>query len=412
MQTALLRIAAIMFVALTGAQSVVAKPLHTTLADAVAKAPTIVVGVFRGAVEVDGVEPYRAAAFHFDVERVVRGTSVPVGPVTLLRGQGFADITRGARVVVLLTPSAACASAEAAERGGSETGNACTFTLEFVGVPLVDGLAIEENVLLMRGFYDFNAHLVSPGLVSLHQLRQVASGRGTLDYRVRGRLHGLSEDGTKLVAFGPDIDVRGTYEGHQINDTRVEGLSPPNFPSPKLHVTSGFGRHLSLQFNRGWPRPLVVEAEVTGVEASGALRARFIVAMPDVLTVGDIQAYLSDPSASYPRFSYAVTLATGEVWTFSDGDPTAPATLLKRPGLPSLPQQSLSLAPERALRFKGLTMTLAPLVGTNLLPGGASRQFRQELLRGPVACVISSGRRRGTGCTIRLTHHGVQPARR
>src|SRR5262252_3458309 len=109
-----------------------------------------------GAVVVVGVVHADAHGMSIDVDRVIRGPA-SIGTMSLKESpDGHVNVS-GKRVVAFVDAGA----------------------LRWVG-ELIAGPAIESGVLRLRGFFDFNAHIVSPGVMSLAEL-EVFLQTGKLD---------------------------------------------------------------------------------------------------------------------------------------------------------------------------------------------------------------------------------------
>jgi hypothetical protein len=179
------------------------------------------------------------------------------------------------------------------------------FVWRFVAVPLVKGGKVAEGALDLHGFYDFNAHYVSPGLVT-RKLLETFIKDSTLVYQFRGPLYFpvKGEVGWKASA----IEIEGTYDALKKSGT-VKGLPPmkglPAEPEFRFRGLQSAG--VELQFTGGPHRGLHLQASVAGLDRkSDTLLLKWFATAPDFLTQKDFESYLADPTKVNSH--YRVTL--------------------------------------------------------------------------------------------------------
>jgi hypothetical protein len=193
----------------------------------------------------------------------------------------------------------------------------------FVAVPIVKGGKVAETALDIHGFYNFNAHYVTPGLVTRKQLEKCIK-TGTLVYTFRGPLYFPVKGET---SWKPGtIEIEGTYDALKPGGT-VKGLPPMmGLPAvPDFDVSCQFGAGVGLEFS-GNDRRLHLLGNVAGLDAkTDALQLKWFATAPDFLTQKDFESYLADPkqTGSY----YRVTLQCKPV-----NDKEKPKTLTMKLG--------------------------------------------------------------------------------
>jgi hypothetical protein len=177
----------------------------------------------------------------------------------------------------------------------------------FIAFPGKGETKVDKGVLQVSGFYDFNAYWVTPGLVTLDQLKTYLKD-GSLVYRFRGEVY-FPEVG-KVVWKPGSLVVSGTYDvvNKKVN---VQGLPElKGFPAqPEVYIHS---RHddsnLDLSYQRNLDRPLEFIGKVQGIDAkSGEMKVRFAVSNPEVLTQKAFEDYLSDGSNGTCYYKFKLT---------------------------------------------------------------------------------------------------------
>jgi hypothetical protein len=157
------------------------------------------------------------------------------------------------------------------------------------------------------GFYDFNAHMVDPPLLTLGQLDMVIAGEQPT-WGFTGPLVALSEDGQSVVPVGPELHVwtNGTEFG--VTDLEPAGLEPT-----AIHLWGWHDDHVRVDFSRSYPRPLTL----MGRFVDGQMQ--FTVREPTLWTAAEVSAYLADETATNHSHRIAIRWDDGAIWTFKFG---------------------------------------------------------------------------------------------
>jgi hypothetical protein len=178
------------------------------------------------------------------------------------------------------------------------------FVWRFVAVPVPKGGKVADNVLEIHGFYNFNAHYVTPGLLT-RKLLDTYIKNGTLVYLFRGPLYFpvKGEVGWKASA----IEIEGGYDPLQANGN-VKGLPPmKGFPAvPGFEITGGMAPCVGLDYT-SVGRHMQLKGSVAGLDRkSETLLLKWFVTTPDFLTQKDFETFLADPAKVETQ--YRVTL--------------------------------------------------------------------------------------------------------
>jgi len=363
-----------------------AKPMSTPLAKVADKNTRVVVARYLGPVGTTKV--FKATRFRLDILRMIRGTRL-VGQVVVQLGTGHPDVKVGNVVVAFI-----------------DKHNRWSFVAE-----PPKGQTIATGALKVRGFYDFNAHMVWPSMVTLRQLERFIDTR-KLHYRFRGRVHVLNRRGSAVVPS--KIRLRGTYDWKTRKAT-VAGVPrwARKFPAqPQVRITSGWGSDVTLVYRGHWPRPLKIGGTVTGADPnSGDLLVRFHVTQPDLFTAKQLRRYLTRGKLSFPLWRYQIRLANGRTWDMTEHSYTGSPRITTDKGhvyrYTSFSFSKNGGAKQRNIKLAGangkLRIDFGPRIpGAFLDERGTTRQFRQELLHGPLGCRIAAGDGAGQRCTITL----------
>ncbi len=342
-----------------------AEPMLTSYDDVIAASTDVVIATFLG--PVGGVPAHEATHYRLRVERALRGNLS--GVIRVTPGDGHASFPRGTRLVAFL-------------QNGS---------FRFVGTA-TEGRRLEDGAIHLSGFYDFNAHIVSPGMTTIDALTDRLAGR-TATVRYRGPLLALSDDGLRRVRTPWTVNVT-------LHDGRapvVTGLPVRGFPAPSVGQGGLYGE-LTISYRSSWPRPLQVRGHAVG-RSQGIVEMEFWVVEPDLFRVADLRRYMTDADVDWVHYELRAVMDDGEIWT--DGPDHFDYSAITFFG--HIGYRSLSIRDER--RWVGTHFTATfdpPSAGAGLDTFGTDRTFVQELLRGPVGFTIDTGRGRGRHGRIEL----------
>jgi hypothetical protein len=248
---------------------------------------------------------------------------------------------------------------------------------------LAAGPSLEDGVLRVAGFYDFNAHLVTPGVLTLDQLEAYVTKGTRPAWTFRGKIllatpSGLSPSTFEVTAQAPSNVVTGM---------------PPvaGFPAPTVEVGAWQGTDVTVTWDRNLTRPLQLEGEAVGKNADGSIAVLYRTSYPGLLTEAELRRYVADPKLGHPYYELRVELAGGS---------SLPLVLDKEIGrigtLGTMDIGETSLAPGRYIKAGAVTVALAPATH-KALSRGTSNGLVEELMSGPVACTYAGA----TPCTVR-----------
>lgn len=367
-----------------------AEPMHTPLHEVLASSPTIAIAKLTKSAPPEALGP-----FEFEVERVIRG-DIERGKHAFGPGGGRVDVRLGQRVVIFIS-----------ERD----------EVQFVAEPPV-GAKLEGAALMMRGFYDFNAHLVTPSVLTLAQIEALIAGK-SLHYKVEGPIQ-VIDPKRGVVDSGRELSITCEYVVSPkltgCKKLEVRGLGEPvGLPAdPKFGPSAWDKGTFNLSWRTSWPRPLSLEGKGYAIRQSdGAYLAKFHVVMPDILTKEQLDNYLTDPKHSHPVWRYQLALADGRNFSIREGFDYGTGLELETSSGAVHSYSSMSWDDTRTIVFKGdaYELSFAPAKQhASLSRRGTTRQLRQEALSGPLACTLKQRGKAPVKCTLTLVETSFDPA--
>ena len=269
------------------APSAESAPMYTDFATIRTSAVTIAFGTVRQAAAPNGT-----AVITLDVDKVVRGT-VTRGPLAVKESPDGIITVNNERVIAFVDGNGA---------------------LRWVG-RLVAGASLETGVIQLQGFFDFNAHLVHPGLMTFAQL-QTMLATGLLDQTFDATLafrdgHGgfARSARTLTIQFAP---LARTL--HVIGSTPV-CLSPNalfglDWKSFELRFTD------TCQTATGASRSLDLDGKYTGVDAAtGHIQVELVPTRP-LMTEAEYATFSADGAIADMTSVVGIALSDGTSWTW------------------------------------------------------------------------------------------------
>jgi hypothetical protein len=194
---------------------------------------------------------------------------------------------------------------------------------EWCGLPIAENQAelSDNSVLSLAGFYDFNAYLVSPSVITLGQLKQYIKEK-KYSNRISGNLYCFSNSTKKLESTPVNFIVNYTYTKDGIkSSTTVSGISWKGFPAkPELSV-SAWDNEISLEFETNGYRAFVVDGVLLPVpDSNGTIQARFWVTDPDELSFDELKEYLTNEIHGFPSYELEITTDKNETYQLMLGE--------------------------------------------------------------------------------------------
>lgn len=279
-------------------------------------------------------------------------------------------------------------------------------TFRWVG-NLAAGTAIETGVLRLSGFFDFNAHLVTPGTMTLAQLKGYLA-TGTLAQTFAGSVVVEDPATGSLLPSGKTF----TFARDAIADktTAFAGLHGACLGNPWVH---GFDWGPSVLLSETCPAPtgkasgasrrLELEGRVTGVDATGAITIDFTPTDP-FLDATDFATFMNDPSIATVKRLVELGLPDGTTWTWEMGaalvDPRgkrrAPA------GFSARTQTTNNVTTfTQTYEFQGATVILTPRTSGPMSGGGEAATIVTRIDgHGYAACVFQQTGKPDQTCTL------------
>jgi hypothetical protein len=337
-----------------------AKPMHLRLEDLRTQAKTVVVARYEGKLVLD-------------VKRVITGNVRPGKLKVLASPDGQPDVPTGQDCVAFLDDKGRWRWAGRAVAGD-----------------------VESGLLQIQGFYDSNAYLVSPSVMTVVALERFLAGQ-PLTWTFRGKLQG--------TAF--TIEVTSTHGGA----SSVTGLPAlAGFPAPQVLVSAGFGPHVTIQVDRNLNRPLSISGRVDSVGTDGTLATTFWLSEPSYLTQADFARYVADPKLGHPYAEIDVKLVGHEKpWRMVLDEEVGRIGKITVPE-GTAPIQSVTLSPDPATieahlpGGRTLTLTLDALPPEPREGPGSDGGLVDVIQAGPIRCTASiPGQLSPTQCQLVLS---------
>jgi hypothetical protein len=165
----------------------------------------------------------------------------------------------------------------------------------FAAQPISKENSVAEGVLQVKGFYDWNAYWVWPGLTTVAKIEKFLKDR-TLSYSFRGPLCFPQRGRAEWQASTLEIEV--TYDP-ATDRSEVRGLPElkgiPSCPEVRINCT-GSDPEVTITYAEGGDRPLVIHGRVQSSDTkTGVMRTNFFVGTPTVVTRKDFESYVANP---------------------------------------------------------------------------------------------------------------------
>lgn len=257
---------------------------------------------------------------------------------------------------------------------------------------LMAGPSLETGVIKVEGFFDFNAHIVGPGVMTMAQLRRYLA-RGS--FRQRFRLTLTFPDGKGGLRRSKRTLTVG-YDPFKRKAT-VYGARWACLGNPQLLPLS-WGRFSLRFYCRGSRRRLSLDGPITGMHKTGVILADVTPSDP-VLYRRDFDRYVR--SAKHTRVQRVVRIVAGSRswrWILDKGIVDAAGRLHKARGASTSGTSSGKRYTSRyTYRFRGITLSIT----TSNRPRGNFRLRFVQWADAGLACTIRPAGSRALPCRLR-----------
>ena len=175
----------------------------------------------------------------------------------------------------------------------------------FTAAP-INSRKVDADVLVIHGFYDWSAHFVTPGFLTLKQLSAYLKD-GSLLYSFRGPIW-FPQEGKP--SWKPSaLVIGGTYDAVR-DSARVTGFNKLAGLPPQPTIFAGSDHrgeaHFTLEYSgSGMPRRLELLGKVEGVDnATSNFIVRFAVTSINALTQKSLEEYLADSRRGHLYYAF------------------------------------------------------------------------------------------------------------
>ncbi len=180
--------------------------------------------------------------------------------------------------------------------------------LRWVG-ELVAGPDLEHGVIRLHGFFDYNAHVVEPGLLTLAQLEHYLSS-GDLVQQFRARLTFPDRKGGLEVT---DDRFEVEYDAIARTTGAVRGLTMACLGHPQL-TSPAWGDFRLFFYCRKRQRTLTLAGGFTGVDAKTGAILVDVAPLSPFLYRDEFATYIGDPAITGVDRRVDVKLGDGATW--------------------------------------------------------------------------------------------------
>lgn len=177
----------------------------------------------------------------------------------------------------------------------------------------LNGGNLKEDVLMLEGFYDYNAYLVSPGVVSYTNVVQYIAEE-QMTGTVTGNIHFFNPRSRQMEPSDMSITVNYTYTARSgvISSVSQENIPLTDFETATAYLGS-WDPVISVYYEENLVRPFKLEGELTGVDGSD-FTAIFWVEAPEELNENELRQYLQDPALGPPVYQIQIDSDNGETY--------------------------------------------------------------------------------------------------
>jgi hypothetical protein len=289
--------------------SAMAEPLFIEFHEMIRQAPHIVVAEYLGGY--DSAQVGFIAEYQLLIKKSLKG-NLPLGNFKVRRAQGGVEYG--------LKPHTLCIAFINADNG-----------FEWVATPFKSSENIENSALYLRGFYDFNAYLVYPSMITLPHLQQYLQTE-TMKYQFEGQVHFFSTEAKKLLPSQISFQIAYTYQaGKSSSQVRANNLKINDFPTIASASLSAWSEPiLSVVYEPNMVRPLKFQGEVQKyLPENQVFQTIFWTEDPSEISEKLFQDYLQHEPYGMPFYELLMSTETSTSYQLFVDDQANGGTYLK-----------------------------------------------------------------------------------
>ena len=265
--------------------SIQAEPMHIYFNEMMLQSKTIVSGVYLG---FNGTTAFESDKYYFLVQKVFKGN---VSNDTLILGRAHGGVN--------LNPGTTCM---AFINKNNE--------FEWVGNLYNTQKVVDKTILQIEGFYDWNAYLVSPSMISVGQLSDYIK-TNSFSGHISGDVQFFWNNEKRMKDSPINLSIKYRYvQGKLDSEVEINGLPLDNFKKTAQVSLPIWDHYLSVLYESNLYRPLEFRGKIMQLHTNDtSWRALFWLDEPEELTYDEFLDFIQNDSYGYPYFQLNLNLA-------------------------------------------------------------------------------------------------------
>lgn len=300
------------------------------------KSKTIVMGTYLG---FNGKTAYESNQYYFAVYQTLKGTNQADTLVLNRAGSGSVEIPVGTYCVAFINEKD---------------------EFEWVGTTKKINKTLDNTILFLEGFYDWNAYIVGPASISIGQLKDYLSAEiytGT----AKGNLYFFSNTSKKMEPSSIELEINYTYQDQSHNralmnplsySVKINGIDLKDFKKAPVFNLPFWDDILTVEYQPNLYRPLEIEGKILDNSTTpNVYNIMFWVTEPEELTYEEFVQFIDHPEQGQVYFECEVKLENDLKYTLLINDELGHIGKLLNYNGKDLPISFFSTSPKREVGF-------------------------------------------------------------
>jgi len=305
-----------------------AEPMFIYFHEMIQNSKLIVKGTYLGSNNNDTV--YNSFEYYFQVDEVLKGNAQKE-KLTFKRAHGAVFLEPGTEYVAFINQDNA---------------------FEWVGIDKVGKKITPESVLFLQGFYDYNAYLVSPGVMSYSQLNEYIK-TGSFKGSIYGDVHFFDTPEKRMKPSSINIEVKYSVTKDIINsEVLINGIELNNFTNKPSFSIPCWDDIFTVQYEPNMVRPLTLNGKLNNLHPSAnRFRVTYWVTEPEELSYEEFLNYINNEANGPGTFVLELLVDNNKKYTIKLNEESGRIGTLYNYDGKNLSISSLSTAPNREIVF-------------------------------------------------------------
>ncbi len=335
--------------------------------DMIKQSKSIVIGTYEG---YNGSTAYESDKYYFNVIESLKGDEQP-GKITLDRAHGCVHVAVGTYCIAFINHKN---------------------QFEWVGTSKEVKEDLDQTLLFLEGFYDFNAYIVAPAMITIGQLKEYIKN-DSFSGSANGNVYFFSNAAKKMEASPIQLKVDYVYKNNELtSNVTINGIELNDFKSKPLFNLPFWDDILTVEYEPNLYRPLQFNGKIVNSTSASSLDIMFWLEEPEELTLDEFKDFMGNKRNGDAYYELELVTDDNKKYTIILSDDSGEGSRMLNYNGKTLDIYGIGMAPERYITFNQYPNEYKLLLDSATVPKEvyeyAGDDLVRELKMGNIICQL------------------------